>query len=142
MVRNRISCLITLTGDVPTSYHMCIYIYIYTLNRLVLASYSYRRVIFERLVSSQTMQWFLRQSLRRFVYDIARKNSNWGSQIPESLLMFTSTCSLKAQISQGLGTFLQIGLPKTGHPFGSFGTCVLVCSQCMYVLVWYVCIDR
>ena len=33
----------------------------------------------------------------------------------EPLLMFTSTCNLKAQICQGLGPFSQIELLKTGN---------------------------
>ena len=33
---------------------------------------------------------------------------------PESLLIFTSACPLKVQITQGLGTFVQIGLLTTG----------------------------
>ena len=38
--------------------------------------------------------------------------SNCGSQIPESSLIFTSTCPLKVQISQGLDPFFQIELLK------------------------------
>ena len=33
------------------------------------------------------------------------------------LLMFTSTCPLRVQISQGLGISFQIALKKTGHSF-------------------------
>ena len=40
--------------------------------------------------------------------------SSSGSQIPEPLLIFTSKCALKAQISQGLGPSFQIELSKTG----------------------------
>ena len=43
-----------------------------------------------------------------------RTISNRGSRIPEPLLVFTSKCPLKAQISQGLGPFVQIQLLKTG----------------------------
>ena len=42
-------------------------------------------------------------------------NSNSGSQIPEPLLMFTSTCPLKVQIPQGLGPFVQIEFLQTGR---------------------------
>ena len=37
------------------------------------------------------------------------------SQIPEQLLIVTSTCPLKLQISKWLGSFFQIELLKTGH---------------------------
>ena len=46
---------------------------------------------------------------------------NGGSQIPEPLLMFTSTCLLKAQVSQGLGHSFQIELGNfTSQDFGVF----------------------
>ena len=41
-----------------------------------------------------------------------RKLSNWGSQVPEPLLMLTATCALKAQISQGLGPFSRLNFWK------------------------------
>ena len=44
-----------------------------------------------------------------------RKISNWGSQIPEQLLIFTSKWPLRVQISQELGPFLQIELLETGR---------------------------
>ena len=44
-----------------------------------------------------------------------RRHSNRGSQIPEPLLMFTSGCPSKLQVSQGLGPFFQIELLKTGR---------------------------
>ena len=40
--------------------------------------------------------------------------SNAGSRIPEPLLMLTSKCPLKVQVSQVLGTFFLIELLKTG----------------------------
>ena len=41
--------------------------------------------------------------------------SNRGSQIPEPLLVFTSTCPLTVQMSQGLGQFFKIGPSKAGR---------------------------
>ena len=41
--------------------------------------------------------------------------SNRGSQIPEPLLVFTSKCPWKLQISQGLGPLFHIELLKTGR---------------------------
>ena len=48
-------------------------------------------------------------------FDSIRIISNRGSQIPEPLLIFTSKYTLKVQISQGLGSFFQIELLKTGR---------------------------
>ena len=47
-----------------------------------------------------------------------RKFSNRGSRIPEPLLVFTSKCPLKIQVSQGLGPFFQI---EVSLPFPSWG---------------------
>ena len=47
-----------------------------------------------------------------------RRNSNRESQIPEPLLIFTSRCPLKVQISQGLGLFFP------GRTFDSWPYCI------------------
>ena len=58
----------------------------------------------------------LKQVQPRSVLIISTRTfSNGGSQIPEPLLMLTSTCPVKVQISQGLGPFLQIEPSKTGR---------------------------
>ena len=48
-------------------------------------------------------------------FQFVRFQNNGGSQILEPLLIFTSACPLKAQISQWLGPFFQTELFKTGH---------------------------
>ena len=47
-------------------------------------------------------------NLRSVLIISIRNISNRGSRIPEPLLMFTSKCPLKVQISQVLGPFFQI----------------------------------
>ena len=65
--------------------------------------------------------------------------SNWGSQIP--LLVVTSTCPFRAQISQGLGPFLQIELSKTGRKLG--GTTCLTLVYCLSNTASFVlCVSR
>ena len=55
------------------------------------------------------------RSLRSVLMISTCRISNWGSQIPAPFYMFTSRCPLKVQMSQGLGTFFQIELWKTGR---------------------------
>ena len=71
--------------------------------------------------------------------------SNWGSRIPETLLVFTSKCPLKVQISQGLGPFSQIELLRT------VCTTSITCEKpkpdqpdlfycfCLYFMLFFVC---
>ena len=47
-------------------------------------------------------------ALRSALISSIHKFSNRGSRIPEPLPIFTSTCTLKVEIPQGLGTFFQI----------------------------------
>ena len=44
-----------------------------------------------------------------------RIRSNWGSQIPEPLLGFTSKCPLTFRMAQGLCPFFKLQLLKTGR---------------------------
>ena len=58
------------------------------------------------------------QTWERLILVISiRTNSSWASQFPEILLLFTSTCPVKVQISRGLGPFLQIEPWTTGCIF-------------------------
>ena len=63
-----------------------------------------------------------------------RTISNRGSQIPEPLVMFTSTHPSKVQISLGLGPFFQIELLKTDRRLASQHFKVRASQRCGFGL--------
>ena len=78
--------------------HMYLYIYIYICIHTCVYIYIYI---------------YINNTARR--EESVRSISNRGSRTPEPLLMSTSKYPLKVQISQALGTFLQVKLFKTGR---------------------------
>ena len=68
----------------------------------------------------------------------SRTIKKWGSQIPEPLLSFTSTCPSKVQISWGPGPISRIELLQTGRRLLCARSYTMICVILYYVYVYIV----